>query len=129
MTAPADPTAARPQTPPAGPTKSGTAGSAGGIDWALRRYRVVAYVVGVVLITLMLVGMPLKYLADTPEVVRVVGPAHGILYVVYLLVTFDLANKAKLGLRRMLLVMLAGTVPFVSFVAERWVHRTVRAGR
>ena len=47
-------------------------------------YRVLAYVVGVGLIILVLVGVPLKYLADSPGVVAVVGPMHGFLYMVYL---------------------------------------------
>ena len=41
---------------------------------ALTRYRVIAYVVGVVLIVLVVIGMPLKYLADQPVVVETVGP-------------------------------------------------------
>ncbi|MBL7502406.1 DUF3817 domain-containing protein [Frankia sp. CNm7] len=94
---------------------------------ALGRYRVLAYVVGVVLITLVLVAMPLKYAADTPQLVRAIGPIHGVLYIVYLLATFDLATKARIPGRRMILVMLAGTVPFVSFIAERSVTREVRA--
>jgi integral membrane protein len=38
---------------------------------------------------------------------------------VYLAATFDLSRRADWPLKRMLLVMLAGTVPFVSFYAER----------
>ena len=90
---------------------------------ALTRYRVIAYVVGVVLITLVIVGMPLKYVWDQPGVVETVGPAHGFLYMLYLLAAFDLGRRAAWPLGRMLLVMLAGTVPFVSFYAERVVTR------
>jgi integral membrane protein len=93
---------------------------------ALIRYRVIAYVVGVVLIALVLVGMPLKYLADEPVVVETVGPAHGFLYILYLVATVDLGRRARWSLRRMILVMLAGTIPFVSFVAERRVTRWIR---
>jgi integral membrane protein len=93
---------------------------------ALIRYRVIAYVVGVVLIALVLVGMPLKYLADRPGVVETVGPVHGFLYVVYLAAAFDLGRRAKWPLGRLVLVMLAGTVPFVSFYAERVVTRWIR---
>jgi integral membrane protein len=93
---------------------------------ALTRYRVIAYVVGVVLIALVVVGMPLKYFAERPGVVETVGPVHGFLYVGYLLASFDLGRRAKWPLGRLVLVMLAGTVPFVSFYAERvvtrWVH-------
>jgi integral membrane protein len=93
---------------------------------ALIRYRVIAYVVGVVLIVLVLVGMPLKYLGNDPVVVETVGPAHGFLYMVYLVAAFDLGRRANWPLRRLILVMLAGTVPFLSFYAERVVTRWIR---
>ncbi|MGH3624165.1 MAG: DUF3817 domain-containing protein [Sciscionella sp.] len=96
---------------------------------ALLRYRVIAYVVGVGLLVLVLVGVPLEYLADNPAVVGIVGPVHGFLYMVYLALTVDLALKAKWSLRGTVLVMLAGTVPFLSFVAERKVTRRANAGQ
>lgn len=96
---------------------------------ALLRYRAMAYVVGVVLIVLVVIGMPLKYVWDEPAVVETVGPAHGFLYMIYLLAAFDLARRARWPLRRMVLVMLAGTIPFVSFYAERVVTGWVREPR
>lgn len=93
---------------------------------ALTRYRVVANVVGAVLIVLVVVGMPLKYVWHNPVVVETVGPAHGFLYMVFLVAAFDLGRRAHWPLSRMVLVMLAGTIPFVSFYAERMVTRQVR---
>lgn len=92
---------------------------------AVTRYRVMAYVVGVGLLVLVLVGVPLNHLADQPLVVAVVGPAHGFLYIVYLLAALDLAVRSRWPLLPTVLVLLAGTVPFVSFVAERRVVRTM----
>ncbi|MFE0593072.1 DUF3817 domain-containing protein, partial [Micromonospora echinospora] len=92
---------------------------------ALTRYRVIAWIVGVVLILLVVIGMPLKYGFDDPIVVETIGPAHGFLYMVYLVAAFDLSRRADWPLKRMALVMLAGTVPFVSFYAERRVSRWV----
>ena len=94
---------------------------------ALTRYRVIAWIVGVALVVLVLIGMPLKYGFDNPSVVGVVGVAHGWLYMLYLALTFDLSRRANWPLKRMLLVMLAGTVPFVSFYAERRVSHWVAA--
>ena len=94
---------------------------------ALTRYRVMAYVVGVVLVVLVLVAMPLKYLADEPELVATVGPVHGFLYIVYLAAALDLARRRNWPIVRTLGVLLAGTVPFVSFLVERRVTREVRA--
>ena len=94
---------------------------------AFTRYRVIAWIVGVALVVLVLIGMPLKYGFDNPTVVAVVGTAHGWLYMIYLALTFDLSRRADWPLKRMLLVMLAGTIPFVSFVAERKVTRELTA--
>lgn len=94
---------------------------------ALLRYRVIAYVVGVVLLVLVGVAMPMKYFGSKdPSLVETVGPVHGFLYVVYLVLAFDLARRARWSLRRTVLVLLAGTVPFLSFVAERKVTGWVR---
>jgi integral membrane protein len=86
---------------------------------ALLRFRVVAYVVGVFLLVLVFVAVPLKYLADQPALAAVVGTLHGFLYMVYLVVAFDLAVRAKWSFGRTILVLLAGTIPGMSFVAER----------
>ncbi|MDX6205390.1 MAG: hypothetical protein QOF39_1447 [Frankiales bacterium] len=89
----------------------------------LLRYRVMAWVVGVGLVILVFVGVPLKYAADQKLVVQIVGPLHGFLYIVYLLVAFDLAVRRRWPIAKSILVLGAGTVPLLSFVVERWVTR------
>jgi integral membrane protein len=95
---------------------------------ALTRYRVMAYVVGVMLLLLVLVAMPIKYIGHEDGPVSVIGTAHGFLYAVYLLAAFDLALRARWTAKGTVLVLLAGTIPFFSFVAERMVTRKTRAG-
>jgi integral membrane protein len=85
----------------------------------LVRYRVMAYTTAVLLIVLVFVGIPLQAAAGKPQVARIVGTIHGYLYLVYLGVAFDLTRKLRVPLGRMILVLLAGTVPFCAFVAER----------
>lgn len=94
---------------------------------SLTRYRVMAYVTGVMLLVLVLVGVPLNHLADRPEVSAVVGPLHGFLYAVYLVASLDLAYRARWGPLRTVLVCIAGTVPFASFYAEHRITADVRA--
>ncbi|MFS8478921.1 MAG: DUF3817 domain-containing protein [Micromonosporaceae bacterium] len=96
---------------------------------ALLRYRVVAYVVGVLLLLLAFVAMPLKYFAHESALVEIVGPVHGFAYMVYLVLAFDLSRRAGWSLKQTLLILLAGTVPVLSFVAERRATRWVRAAR
>ena len=93
---------------------------------ALIRYRIIAWIVGVVLIVLVLIGVPLKYAGGNDAVVAAVGPTHGFLFMVYLVATFDLGRRVRWPLSRMLLVMLAGTIPFLSFYAERRVTKWIQ---
>ena len=93
----------------------------------LTRYRVMAWVVGVLLVVLVLVAVPLKYLAGSPGLARVVGVTHGFLFVVYLAAALQLALVRRWRPLFALLVLVSGTVPFLSFVMERQVSRRERA--
>jgi len=92
----------------------------------LTRFRVFAWVTGVALVILVFVAMPLKYLGDDDRLVRVVGVAHGWLYIGYLVTAFTVAYRLRWSPGRTVLLLLAGTIPFMSFVAERSVLRRVR---
>jgi len=91
---------------------------------AFRRYRVAAFVVGWGLLILV-AAMVLKYVFDMGAAVAVWGPIHGALFVVYVIIAFDLAYKDRWSPLGTLWVLIAGTIPFVSFVAERQVQRKV----
>jgi len=93
---------------------------------ALLRYRVMAWVVGVMLL-LVVAATLVKYLGDDPQWIERVGPVHGFLYVVYLVATIDLAFRARWSAMKTVGVCLAGTIPFLSFVAERRISRQVSA--
>lgn len=98
-----------------------------GVRGALLRYRVMAYVVGALLVVLVVVGMPLKYIWGDGQVVTSVGIPHGWLYMVLLITAYDLGRRVKWPLKWFVLIMLAGTVPFLSFVAERFATKNVRS--
>jgi integral membrane protein len=66
----------------------------GQMKGALTRFRVMAYVVGVFLL-LLVVAMVLKYAADMDGAMKVVGPIHGFLYAIYLVISVDLALKLR----------------------------------
>ena len=95
---------------------------------ALLRYRIMAYVVGVLLLILVFVAVPLERLAEPahPLPAKIIGQLHGVLYIVYLVTAFQLAVKARFRLGTTVMMLLAGVVPFLSFVAERKVTGWVR---
>ncbi len=89
----------------------------------LVRYRIMAFTTATLLIVLVFAGIPLQLAAGRPQVVNVVGTLHGFLYIVYLVTAFQLTRKLRVPKFQMLLVLLAGTVPFCAFVAERKMTR------
>ena len=89
----------------------------------LLRYRVMAYTTAVLLIVLVFVGVPIQLWAHDLWVVRIVGTMHGYLYLVYLVVAFEFTRRLRVPVHWMVLVLLAGTVPFCAIVAERLLTR------
>jgi integral membrane protein len=86
-----------------------------------------AYLVGTLLIVLVCVGVPLKYLAadasdaqDAGEwITRYLGVTHGWLYMIFLVTALLLARRAGWSIGFSVVTLLLGTVPFLSFYAER----------
>jgi integral membrane protein len=91
----------------------------------VRAYRALAYVTGTVLIILCFVGIPLQVFAGNLIIVRYVGTAHGILYIAYVIVAFVMTRlvRMKVASPGTVIVLLAGTVPVLTFIVERWVTR------
>lgn len=87
-----------------------------------------AYIVGVGLILLVLVGVPLQYGAGIPQVAEIVGPIHGVMYIVYLASAVDLARRGQLVTRQLAIIALAGFVPFLAFFVERRISRSILSG-
>jgi len=92
------------------------------VNAAVLRYRVMAYVTGVVPIVLCFVGIPLQ-IAGYPAVANDVGVLHGILYIIYLVCAWILSRKLRLATKPTLIMLLAGTIPIMTFIVERWVTR------
>lgn len=104
-------------------------------------YRVMASVVGVLLVVLVLVGLPLNEahlindswwpVGSRPQEVgdfisTYLGVAHGWLYMIFLLTAFMLSRRARWETGFTAVTLLCGTVPILSFWAERRATRRVR---
>lgn len=97
------------------------------ITGSLTRYRVMAIVTSVSLLLLVFVMMPIRYIGDNPRPSELFSPFHGLMFMLYVITVLDLFTRARWGYRAMVLVMLAGCVPFVSFIAERRTTAKARA--
>ena len=97
-----------------------------GVEKSLLFYRAMAWIVGVLLVALTLIAMPLKYLGGMAGPVTYIGIAHGWLYPVLLIAAYNLYRRTGWAWQWLLAIALAGTVPFLSFVAEHFATRDVR---
>jgi integral membrane protein len=90
---------------------------------AALRYRVMAYITGVLIMVVCFVGIPLQVAAHNGSIANYVGTVHGFLYIVYIIVAYILAQKLKMKIGPTVLLLLAGTVPIMTFFVERWMQR------
>jgi integral membrane protein len=92
---------------------------------AVLRYRVMAFVTGVLVIALFFAGIPLQFAFGHPAVDHYVGQVHGFLYIVYVIMAFLLALRLRMRLLspQVFVLLLAGTIPVLTFVVERWMTR------
>ena len=99
------------------------------LSGAFLRYRIMAWVTGVVLATAfiwLIVGRLFLDYGDPaarPAFYGYLWIAHGWLYFLYLIVGVDLAFRVRYSVLRTVGILLAGTIPFASFFAEAAVHR------
>ncbi|MEO5603609.1 MAG: DUF3817 domain-containing protein [Cyclobacteriaceae bacterium] len=82
------------------------------------RLRITGLCEGFSFIILLAIAMPLKYLAGKPEMVRVVGMAHGILFVLYIFLSVQAKFQYQWSWKKMILLWMASVVPFGTLYAD-----------
>ena len=90
---------------------------------ALTFFTVMAFVVGIGL--LLLVAEVILHYGFDNEALSWWPQPHGFIFLLYVIATANLGFKVGWSLPKMLLVMLAGCVPFLSFVVEQLVAREI----
>ena len=79
------------------------------------RFQLLAWGEGASFLVLLGIAMPLKYLANWPLGVRVVGMAHGVLFVLYLLAVMEGLASEGWTLRKAAVAVVASFLPFGTF--------------
>jgi len=82
------------------------------------RLRLTGFIEGFSFIILLAIAMPLKYLAGKPELVSIVGMAHGILFVLYIFLTLLAKFQYPWSWKKVFLLWIASVVPFGTFYAD-----------
>jgi len=86
---------------------------------ALNRFRLVSFLEGVSYVILLFIAMPLKYLADHPEAVKVFGMGHGILFILFVVFLFESMRKHNWNLNFSSQLFVASLLPFGTFFMDK----------
>jgi integral membrane protein len=82
-------------------------------------FRYVALAEGISLIILLSVAMPLKYIWDQPDAVKIFGMAHGLFFVAFVVLAFNVMSQDNLDFKWLAKALLLSLIPFGTFYLDR----------
>ena len=84
----------------------------------VRAFRIIAIAEAITWIAL-IVATIVKYTADAPGGVHVLGPTHGTLFLIYVFLALDVRARLHWDARTTLIVLADAVVPFGGFLVAR----------
>ena len=86
---------------------------------AVRNLRRVGMLEGASFLVLLGIAMPLKYLADQPMAVKIVGWIHGALFIMFCFALWTAKNDKNWSIKEAAVFLIAALLPFGPFVVDR----------
>lgn len=84
----------------------------------IKNFRAIAFLEGLSFLLLLGVAMPLKYIYEKPEMVKIVGMAHGILFMLYIVLAIVIKEKLSWNTKQTMLSLVGSVLPFGTFYAD-----------
>ncbi len=82
-------------------------------------FRILSFLEGVSYLLILFVTMPLKYMFESPEPNRVIGMAHGLLFLLYIVFAILVKFEKKWSNKTTAIVLLCSIIPFGTFWMDR----------
>jgi integral membrane protein len=89
------------------------------MDNSIKAFKLISILEAISFLVLLLIAMPLKYIWEMPEMVRIVGMAHGILFVLYVMGAYWMYEKLNWSFKTLMIVVLCSVLPFGPFYADK----------
>lgn len=89
----------------------------------LHRMRIVSMIEGSTLLVLIFVAVPLKHLGGYPIATAIMGPVHGMAFLLYVWMLIQTVSSAAFPRRDVVRIVLAAFIPFGAFFNERILRR------
>lgn len=84
----------------------------------LSTFRIIALLEGLSYILLLFIATPLKYLANDPQYVKMLGMPHGLLFVAYVVFAIFLRSTYKWNNTSFFIILLCSLLPFGTFYVD-----------
>ncbi|WP_394973285.1 DUF3817 domain-containing protein [uncultured Croceitalea sp.] len=85
----------------------------------LKIFRITAILEGISYLLLFGLTMPLKYWAELGEPNKIVGMAHGILFILFVVLAGIVCWERKWSIKRFFILFVASLLPFGTFYADK----------
>jgi integral membrane protein len=82
-------------------------------------FRKVALAEGISFLVLLGIAMPLKYFANMPMAVTIVGGLHGVLFVAFIILAIEVKSDYKKDFKWLLKAGLASILPFGTIIMDK----------
>lgn len=87
------------------------------------RLRVIGFIEGVSFLVILFVTMPLKYIWNMPDANKFFGMAHGLLFILYVLMVIQVKIEQNWSGKKTALALIASVIPFGTFWADKKLFR------
>ena len=87
------------------------------------RLRIVGIAEGLSYLVLLLIAVPLKHVGGHPEAVQLLGPIHGLLFVLYVMTVIQAKTEYNWPLGKTMVALLASIIPGGTFYADYKIFR------
>jgi integral membrane protein len=85
----------------------------------VKLFKYIALLEGISLLLLLFFAMPMKYIYELPMYVKVIGMAHGLLFIAYVALAVMLKIEEQWAIKKFVIVCIASIVPFGTFYVEK----------
>ncbi len=82
-------------------------------------FRIISYLEGISYLLILFVTMPLKYMFDSPEPNKIIGMAHGFLFLIYIVFAILVKYEKQWTPKTLAIVLLCSIIPFGTFWMDK----------
>ena len=88
-------------------------------DIQIRIFKWISILEGISFLLLLFIAMPLKYMFNLPQMVQIVGMAHGILFISYLVGAIFVYKLLNWKFKTLMIAVACSVIPFGPFYIEK----------